>query len=161
MSEPLGILLPENVRVFFQPAHVFKRAVASLIDVILILIILAVIWMVLWVLKESFLNNPAIRSFLASAELILCAAVAWGYNVYYELNDGGQTPGKKYLRIRVICTDGSELSVGDSGIRNILRIADFVPFCYLLGGIVCLITPHGQRLGDLVAGTAVITEPEA
>jgi uncharacterized RDD family membrane protein YckC len=40
-------------------------------------------------------------------------------------------------------------------IRTILRLVDSLPFLYLLGFIVIMVTPRRQRLGDLAGGTTV------
>jgi hypothetical protein len=41
-------------------------------------------------------------------------------------------------------------------IRNLLRLVDFLPFGYLVGGAVLFASPRGQRLGDVAAGTLVV-----
>src|SRR5207245_108005 len=41
-------------------------------------------------------------------------------------------------------------------VRNLARLLDVLPFAYLLGGILTLVTRRHQRLGDLLAGTVVV-----
>ena len=36
---------------------------------------------------------------------------------------------------------------------------DALPLAYMVGGVFALLSPRGQRLGDLTAGTLVIWEP--
>jgi hypothetical protein len=80
------------------------------------------------------------------------------YDIYFELSWNGQTPGKKVAGIRVIRAGGAPLDFRSACIRNVLKIADFLPTFYLLGGVMILLTSRRQRLGDLAAGTIVIRE---
>ncbi len=68
----------------------------------------------------------------------------------------GQSPGKLALGLRVIKEGGYPISFGDSAIRNLVRLVDFLPFCYGTGLLVMLINGNWQRLGDLAAGTLVV-----
>jgi uncharacterized RDD family membrane protein YckC len=67
----------------------------------------------------------------------------------------GQTLGKRLLGIRVRSVDGGEAGGGAVAIRTLLRLIDSVPFLYLLGFIVMMVTPRRQRLGDLAGRTVV------
>ena len=42
-------------------------------------------------------------------------------------------------------------------LRNVLRFVDLLPLAYGVGGACALLSRHGQRLGDWVAGTTVVT----
>ena len=71
----------------------------------------------------------------------------------------GTTPGKRLFRLRVVGPDGGNPSWGASALRNLLRIADGIPYCvpYVLGVIVARGDPDHRRIGDRVAGTRVVT----
>ena len=73
----------------------------------------------------------------------------------------GQTPGKKLLGISVINDDLSPVTLGTSMVRNLLRTVDFLPLFYLVGLISMLSNRRFQRLGDMAAGTLVISVPES
>ena len=68
----------------------------------------------------------------------------------------GATLGKQLTRVKVVRLDGTPLTVGAVIIRNVLRIIDFLPVAYVLGGILVLTTTGAQRLGDMAAGTTVV-----
>jgi uncharacterized RDD family membrane protein YckC len=68
----------------------------------------------------------------------------------------GATPGKLWARLRVVRVDGRPLGVREVIARNVLRLVDFLPALYLLGGASVLVTTNSQRLGDLAAGTTVV-----
>jgi uncharacterized RDD family membrane protein YckC len=94
------------------------------------------------------------------------------YHLICEILMNGQSVGKKALGIKVITADGGQPTLSQYLIRWVFRLADFpiwvlaavsmnsLPWwcaIFLFGGIACvLITPHSQRIGDLVAGTMII-----
>ena len=89
--------------------------------------------------------------------LIILFVVEWLYPVLFELLARGQTPGKRLLGIAVVNDDLSPVTLGTSLIRNLLRIIDFLPLFYLAGIVTMLSNRRFQRLGDLAAGTQVIS----
>ena len=93
--------------------------------------------------------------------LIFLFVIEWLYPVLFEVLSRGQTPGKKLLKISVIKDDLSPVTLGASMVRNLLRTVDFLPFFYLVGLVTMLSNQRFQRLGDLAAGTLVISVPES
>lgn len=93
--------------------------------------------------------------------LILLFAIEWLYPVLFEVFWRGQTPGKRALGISVINDDLTPVTFGTSLVRNLLRTVDFLPLLYLLGLITMLFNRRFQRLGDLAAGTLVISVRES
>jgi len=91
---------------------------------------------------------------------IIWFLIEWFYPVLFEVFRRGQTPGKKALGISVVHDDLTPVSFGTSLVRNLLRTADFLPFFYLAGLITMVSNSRFQRLGDLAAGTLVISVRE-
>src|SRR5438045_2929261 len=85
-----------------------------------------------------------------------------GYFILFEWLWNGQTPGKRWLKLRVIRDDGRPLTLWKAIARNLLRIADaaprFVLPVYSVGLIVIFLSGRDQRLGDMFAGTVVVRE---
>jgi uncharacterized RDD family membrane protein YckC len=73
----------------------------------------------------------------------------------------GATPGKWWARLRVVGVDGSPLSLNAVLTRNVMRLIDYLPVLYLLGGLSVLLTTNSQRLGDRLAGTTVVWQYHA
>lgn len=86
--------------------------------------------------------------------------IEWFYPVLFEVFRRGQTPGKKVLGISVINDDLTPVRFGASLVRNLLRSADFLPFLYLFGLATMVSNSRFQRLGDLAAGTLVVSVRE-
>jgi len=87
--------------------------------------------------------------------------IEWFYPVLFEVYRRGQTPGKKILGISVVQDDLTPVTFGTSLLRNLLRVADFLPFFYLFGLVTMVSNRRFQRLGDLAAGTLVISIRES
>lgn len=80
----------------------------------------------------------------------------WFYNVFFEMTRHSATPGQRMMGVKVSSVSGAPVRLPQSLIRNLLRVVDALPACYLFGLICCLFNSRFQRLGDLVADTVVV-----
>lgn len=152
----LEIETPEHVMLDYEIAGLGSRGLAALIDTgILVATLLALIFLSVWL--EDYLPVSLVRATSA----MMAFAILWGYFTLFEGFRDGQTPGKKWLGIRVIRETGHGISFREAAIRNLLRLADFLPPPYLLGALFVAIHPKARRLGDLVAGTVVVRDRPA
>lgn len=87
---------------------------------------------------------------------ILVFLLEWFYPVYFEVYRFGSTPGKSALGLTVVNDDGTPVDFSRSFIRNALRVADFLPFFYLIGLTTMVLNRDFKRLGDIVGGTVVV-----
>jgi hypothetical protein len=69
----------------------------------------------------------------------------------------GQTLGKKARDLRVVRLDGTRPSLGDYVLRWLLRPLEVIMTFGVGAFITILLNGRGQRLGDLAAGTTVIS----
>lgn len=155
---------PEHVAVGYRLADLGSRFTALLIDgAILIATLLALlVGLPRLVASVGGALPPWIAGWGMGALILLTFGVSWGYFVYFEAFRGGQTPGKRWMRIRVVHDGGYPLSLQGAAIRNLLRAVDSQPaFTWLIGGASMLLHPSTKRLGDLAAGTLVVREQEA
>jgi uncharacterized RDD family membrane protein YckC len=91
----------------------------------------------------------------AGTSLILWFALEWFYPTVFEVWFGGATPGKKFLKLIVLQSDGTPVRLSTSLIRNLLRGIDFMPVLYGFGLLSMIVNRDFQRLGDIAAGTVV------
>jgi uncharacterized RDD family membrane protein YckC len=84
-------------------------------------------------------------------------AITMGYSIVTEWYLSGQTYGKRLCRIRVVDSHGFPLTFQQVLLRSILRVIDMLPAFYLVGMVSCMVTRKFQRLGDIAAGTIVIS----
>ena len=90
---------------------------------------------------------------LGGVLMLLGGLVAVAYYLFADGLEGGQSYAKRLFNIRVVdATDGAPCSFGKSFVRNLL-LALLGPIDW----IFILFTDKKQRLGDIVAGTIVVT----
>ena len=68
----------------------------------------------------------------------------------------GQSLGKKALEIKVVQKNGKPPTLGSYLLRWIFRLIEITGTSGTLAFFTILINGHGQRLGDIAAGTTVI-----
>jgi len=93
--------------------------------------------------------------------LILAFALEWFYPVVFELSRSGSTPGKRIFGLRVVMDNGLPITPGASLTRNLLRVADFLPFLFGFALVSMLLRRDCKRLGDIAAATLVVHDTRA
>jgi len=91
--------------------------------------------------------------------LVFLFALEWFYPIAFELGRSGATPGKKTFGLKVVMDNGLPVTPAASFARNLLRVADFLPFGYGIAIVSLLLRKDCKRLGDLAAATLVVHEP--
>jgi uncharacterized RDD family membrane protein YckC len=129
------------------------RAVSAMIDLIVVgtLYIAAVL---LWAAALPRFDE----AFTAAVLVIFTVVVIVGYPLGIEMATRGRSLGKMAMGLRVVSDDG-----GPERFRQALfrALAGFVEIWMLVGGpamIASLLSAKGKRLGDMFAGTVVISE---
>ncbi len=164
-EETLVIETPERVPLHFALASIGNRFIACAIDHAL-----QVLAIVLMVIAFTLLGNiSSVSDQLASAPkwvlailIVLLFLIISGYFAFFEWIWSGQTPGKRWLKLRVIRQDGRPVTFWEASVRNLLRSFDMMPVpFYSIGLISVFVSTSDQRVGDMVAGTVVVREREA
>lgn len=161
MEQPLPdselvVATPERVSFGYQVAGLGTRAIAQLLDLLIVFGILVAIALAAGG-AATFTNNAIV------ADLILIIGgfiTVFGYFWASEAMWSGQTLGKKAFRLRAVGDRGEPLTFVQAGIRNVVRIVDFLPYGYGVGVVVLFINGKGKRLGDLAAGTIVVKDSD-
>jgi len=157
----LEIETPERVKIVYDLAGIGSRFAAGSIDMLLLVFVFAVMFAVAMVAFSVTLptSQEAQTAFWLSVAGAFTVVLSL-YYVGFEWMWSGQTPGKRVLKLRVISEDGGPASAGAMFLRNVLRVADLIPFAapYGLGGLVMFVNRRGKRIGDCAAGTIVVRE---
>lgn len=143
--EQLHIQTPQNVEIIQQLAGIGNRIAATIID---ITTVVAYIYVVGGILDLVDFGMAITYLYLLPVFL---------YSLLFEYFMEGQTPGKYILSIKVVKLDGSAPRLSDILLRWIFRIIDVWMFSGLVAVITVLFSSKGQRIGDMVAGTTVIS----
>jgi uncharacterized RDD family membrane protein YckC len=155
MSE-LSIHTTQNVTINFKSASVGERMLASLLDLLVkaayIIVIAYVFFNLLGI--SNILNKVDMWSRIAIILFFFFPVLI--YSVTLESIFEGQTIGKKLIKIKVVKIDGYQASFGDYLTRWLFRIIENNSLS-LIGLIAMIVNNKTQRMGDVAAGTAVIT----
>ncbi|WP_395014963.1 RDD family protein [Dongia sp.] len=172
-----AIVTPEGVPLVVELADRGSRAAAFVLDVVFIIIILVIggiaLAFTVSVIKIWALVIGVLAFFLLRIFYFPITELAWR----------GATPGKRLLGLRVIDRGGGPLRPESIVVRNLMREVEvFMPLTVLavpsltgfeaieqllmLGWVgiftlMPLFNRDGLRVGDMVAGTLVITAPKA
>jgi uncharacterized membrane protein SpoIIM required for sporulation/uncharacterized RDD family membrane protein YckC len=155
-----GIETPEHVDVQFELAGVGSRLAAGLFDLLLLFLGLLALWIGGGAIIGSLLSSPAIvRSWLSAGLIILTFCFVWGYFTLFEALNGGRTPGKQALGIRVVMDTGRSITPPAAVVRNLVRFIDcYFPIPFAPALVSMFLHPSNKRPGDMAAGTIVVRD---
>ena len=153
----LQINTTQNVNINFIAASVGERILAFIIDMIIKIAYVVVTYQLVFNFFRVDTMVQEMDRWSQTAIYVSFYLPVVFYSLIFETWLDGQTPGKRILRIKVVKIDGYQASLADYMIRWFFRIIDL----NLMSGVVALVTivssKKSQRLGDMTAGTSVIT----
>jgi uncharacterized RDD family membrane protein YckC len=150
-SEPM--VTGDAVVLDVQIAQLPVRALAALID-LTVIAIAYMVGVVLWAITIYDFDDA-----LSAAVLIFFTVLSVvGYPIIFETATRGRSLGKLALGLRVVSDDG-----GPERFRQALfrALAGFIEIWMFVGGpavISSMLSAKGKRIGDVFAGTMVISE---
>lgn len=165
---------PEGVQVSFDIAPIGTRFGAQCLDILITFGSLFVVFLVLdWMSVLEW-------SVLVTLYFLATFLVRVPYYIFAELVWNGRTLGKKMTSIRVISADGRRLTPHQIVARNLMKEVEvFLPIATLFAGqfvsawtglalfvwtciilIVPFVSKKSQRMGDMMAGTLVVSQPK-
>ncbi|HEU4497503.1 MAG TPA: RDD family protein [Flavobacterium sp.] len=153
----LSINTTQNVNINFEAASVGERILAFFLDILVkIAYVIVVYYIFFYILGINKLMEKMDSWSAGSIQMFFYLPVLF-YSLLLESLLEGQTVGKKLLKMKVVKIDGYQASFGDYLMRWVFRMVD-VNFSFGIVGLVAIVTSQkSQRLGDMTAGTAVIS----
>ncbi len=153
----LVVATPERVSFDYQVAGLGTRAIAQTLDLLIVTGILLVVFFATVGLGLATGSGDIFLRILVLGSLFLLFGYFWVSEAIWS----GQTVGKKVFRLRAVGDRGERLTFAQAGIRNVVRIVDFLPYAYGVGLVVLFVNGKGKRLGDLAAGTIVVKDSDS
>jgi len=144
----LQINTTQNVKINYTAAGVGERLIAYFIDS-------CIKWGYLIILSWGFGVFEDLDQWSQIGISTLLSLPVIFYTLVLELFLDGQTLGKKAMAIRVVKIDGYQASLADYVIRWFFRIVDV--YIFGMGLFFMAFSKKTQRIGDMAAGTAVIS----
>lgn len=150
----IKITTTQNIELEYDLASLGERIVGYLIDSLVVIGYLIVLALLFWASESSHIFGG-----YTWITMILYFPIYF-YSLAFEVFMNGQSVGKRVMNIRVISIDGAKPTLGQFIIRWLFRLID-ISFSFFMCGTICIaVSERKQRVGDMVAGTAVIkTEP--
>ena len=156
---------PESVELEFTLAGIGNRSLALLVDYIILWSSILLVWILsaflAFELVPNFVSNGTINrlaQWIWAVQSITTFAIYVGYFVVLETLWRGQTPGKKWTKIRVIRDNGKSQRLPQAILRALLRPIDDMLF---VGVFFIIFSQREKRLGDMLAGTIVVQEEKS
>lgn len=150
----MGIITPEAVVLEFRAAGLATRTLAKAVDLFVQAMVLVVSLMVIGV---TFGTVGAETGAVIAVALTVFTVVVLA-PALCETFWNGRTPGKSLLGLRVVTVEGGPISFRHAIVRGLLQLVE-LPLGIAV--FIALGNPRSQRLGDLAAGTFVISERAA
>ena len=140
----IDITTTQNVTIEYELATVIERAVAFVIDFIIIYLGSLIIYGIVTIFMDhaNYLFIVLPGSFL--------------YHLLMESLNHGQSLGKMIFKIRVVKITGERPGFFDFLMRTVFRIIDITSTLGSMALITASSSEKGQRLGDFFADTTVV-----
>jgi len=141
----------QNVSISQKAAGIGERILAFLIDSLLI---------GLYVFVILFYAESAIRSVVRNPMVFMISSMVpvFLYHLLWEVLWNGRSPGKAAMKLRVVMLDGTTPGFSNYLLRWLLRIIEINISGGALAVVSIVVNGKGQRIGDLAAGTTVVSE---
>ena len=154
-----GIVTPEAILLELETAGVASRVIAGLTDLAVQVGVLFLGAMTIGFF--SVVTGADSDSFFETAYAILLTILLVGYPVVLETLWRGRTIGKRALGLRAVTVEGTPITFRHAALRMMGGLVDrLLPPGGITGALFVLGTRRHQRIGDLLAGTVVIRDPE-
>ncbi|NUP66106.1 MAG: RDD family protein, partial [Nonomuraea sp.] len=150
MSE---VVTGDAVVVEVRVAQMPSRAVAIIIDMAVQVTVLIGAYMLLGAF--AVVTDAAM---FGAVMIVLLVLVMVGYPVLFETLSRGRSLGKLALGLRVVADDGSPERFRQALFRGLAGLVEFWMFSGAPALISSLVSQRGKRLGDIFAGTIVISD---
>ncbi len=146
----LNVETGQNVIIKKELANIGERIGAQLLDYFIMFVYAMIITLI-------FKGVSNIMGQKVEALMFIFLAPLFFYSLLSEIFMQGQSLGKKVLKTKVVKLSGEQPTVGSYIIRWLFRLID-INFLYgAVGMITIAATGKGQRIGDIVAKTSVIS----
>nr|WP_239134943.1 RDD family protein [Streptomyces sp. SID12488] len=143
----------EAVALELRPAKLPSRALAVLLDLVVVGLVYTVVTIVLVVSTASL--DEAAQVALSIAAFIL---VLVGAPIAVETLSHGRSLGKMACGLRVVRDDGGPIRFRHALVRGAVGVVEILMTLGVVACIASLVSARGRRLGDVVAGTLVVRE---
>src|SRR5262252_5277520 len=123
-DETLVIETPERVPLHFALASIGNRFLACAIDHAIQVFSFALMLLALYLIASELRWDAQLTEapkWVVAVGIVALFLIMTGYFAFFDWIWRGQTPGKRWLKLRVIRQDGRPITFFEASVRNILR----------------------------------------
>lgn len=150
MSE---LVTGEAVALELRPARLPSRALAVLIDLIVVVVVYIAVTVALVAASASLDDAAQVALSIAAFLLVLV-----GGPIAVETLSHGRSLGKLAVGLRVVRDDGGPIRFRHALVRGAIGVIEILMTFGVVACIASLVSARGRRLGDVFAGTLVVRE---
>ncbi|MGB1103528.1 MAG: RDD family protein [Crocinitomicaceae bacterium] len=151
----VDVITAHNISIDYEAASLASRGIALFLDLLIITVYMAIMSQIIAVTAFGASEGVIILMYI----LIILPITFYSLMMEYLLK--GQTIGKMAMGIRVVNLNGENAKMNDYTLRWTFKIIDFWFSAGAIGSLFISTTEKGQRLGDVMAQTAVVrNKPE-
>ncbi|MEV0453537.1 RDD family protein [Streptomyces sp. NPDC050600] len=148
-----GVVTGDAVVLGLQPARLPSRALALLIDLVVIWVAYLLISLGLALATASLDEAAAMAISIVSFLLVLVGAP-----IAVETLSHGRSLGKLACGLRVVRDDGGPIRFRHALMRGAMGVVEILMTFGIVACIASLVSERGRRIGDVFAGTLVVRE---
>ena len=153
----VDIITSHNISIDYEAASVMNRGVAKFLDLLIMLVYFFIaLWILTAIVASSYNWIEGRASSIFYIMLVVFQLPVIFYSILCEYLLKGQTVGKLAMGIRVVKINGENASINDYAMRWAFNLIDFWFSAGAIAALFISTTEKGQRLGDILAQTAVI-----
>ena len=145
----IEIITMQNVVLQFELASLQDRIMAFILDMVCLLVSFSILSTIL---SGIFSNSPTTQGIV----VLLLICVFSFYSLAFEFFNDGKSIGKMAMKIQVIKLSGGRATFSDYAARWVFRLIDIHFSLGGLASILVLSSAKAQRIGDIIANTAVV-----
>lgn len=145
----IEIITTQNVVLQYELAGLKDRAMAFLLDAVVIVVGFSILVTIGTLFVGESESSATVMVFIVTGIFMF-------YSLLFETLNNGQSIGKMALRIQVIKVAGGKITFSDYVARWIFRLIDIYFSLGAIASILVVSSAKGQRIGDVVANTAVV-----
>jgi uncharacterized RDD family membrane protein YckC len=143
----------EAVALELRPAKLPSRALAVLLDLVVVGLVYTLVTIVLVISTASLDEAAQVAVSIAAFILVLVGAP-----IAVETLSHGRSLGKMACGLRVVRDDGGPIRFRHALVRGAVGVVEILMTLGVVACIASLVSARGRRLGDVVAGTLVVRE---
>ena len=134
-------------------AGFWKRAVAILIDSIILTVVMFAIMFTIGFFIGGMLSDPESVAKISNFGMLINVVIVWLYFAMQESGENQATVGKRVMAIYVTDKESNRISFAQATIRYFSK---YLSSILMIGFIMAAFTKNKQGLHDLIADTLVV-----